>query len=106
MFVVPVCEVASECSESVPGTEVRLMIMKSRYMMRGYVSRMMEVELEKVFSRVPVTYGRRLQTVFATHIFDSAVDKKNSLVLVCSGGKRSVSLWVVDVLLLSRIGFK
>lgn len=51
-------------------------------MMKGYIPKMTDANLEKEFIRDPVVYGRKLQRVIVTDRFGSSGEKLNNFVLV------------------------
>lgn len=77
--------------------------MKSGYLIRGCISRIRAVDLEKELIREPVGCRTGIENVFAMDWFRSPGDMQNSLVLVSGSGEEGGRLWVVKVLRLGRI---
>lgn len=63
-----------------------------------------DVDSGNIFIRESVEYERGGRRVFATSRFEASDAKKNSFILICSGGEESGGLWVANVLLLFHIG--
>lgn len=80
LFLVLVRETATEWDSSAPGTEVRLAFLNSKYLIRGYITTIQDVDLKKEYIRVPDQYKRRVQKVFATDRSVSFGDERNSFV--------------------------
>lgn len=78
---------------NVPDTEVRLELVKSSYLIEGYIPTIRDVYLENGFIRETEKYERLVQRVFATDWFRSSGRKMSSFVIVSSNGEKVGGLW-------------
>lgn len=96
-------EIDSERGRNVTDAQIRLVFVKSGYLLGGRVPTLKDVDYVHGMIKEGGEYERRVQRVFASDNFGTSGVCRNSYVLVSGGGYKGEGLWVAKVLLLFRM---
>lgn len=96
-------EIDSERGRNVTDAQIRLVFVKSGYLLGGRVSTLKDVDYVHEMVKERGDYERRVQGVFASDNFWTSGVSRNRYVLVTGGEDKGEGLWVAKVLLLFRM---
>lgn len=101
-FIALVHDIADEDEANVSQSVLRLTFVNSGCMVDGSPRTLRDVDLDKGHIGELEEYKRRLQREFSMDISGTAGNRKNSIMLVCSGSRERDGLWATNVLLIFR----
>lgn len=87
MFIADLCGVTAENGANVPDLELRILFVKSEYMLGRYSPIVSNADLKKEFIREPCKYVRSAQQVLVTSSFGASKENRNNFMPTVGRGR-------------------